>query len=83
MKRSEIKPGLKVRDTKTPEMVYTWISGGQFINGDLISFVCDNCSFPDQYLLQEDFELGGLPMGKFCIDCAGLNDLEPLVRLVK
>lgn len=83
VKRSEIRAGLRVRDSKTPEMIYTWISGGRFINGELISWVCDNCSFSDQFILQEDFELGGLPLGKFCVDCAGLDDLEPIVQLVK
>ena len=83
MRKEAIKAGLQVRDIRnTPDMTYTWISGGRFVEGELISWVCDNCGFPDQFLLREDIEVCGL-RGTFCIDCAGLDDLEPIAQLVK
>ena len=75
MRREEIKAGLQVRDNN---MIYTWITGGRFIDGELISYVCDNCGFPDQFVLREEIEICGL-RGTFCIQCAGIEDLEPLV----
>ena len=83
MRREQIKVGLQVRDIRnTPDITYTWVSGGVFVDGELISWVCDNCGYPDQFLLREDIEVYGL-RGTFCIDCAGLDDLEPIAQLVK
>lgn len=83
VKRDDITVGLRVRDSRnTPDMTYTWIAGGRFVDGELISWVCDNCGFPDQFLLREDIEVCGL-RGTFCVDCAGLDDLEPIAQLVK
>jgi len=83
VRREQIRTGLQVRDANhTPGMTYTWIAGGRFIDGELISWVCDNCGFPDQFLLRENIEVCGL-RGTFCIDCAGLDDLEPIAQLVK
>lgn len=81
--RNQIKNGLKVIDpVNTPGIVYTWITGGRFIDGELISYVCDNCGYPDQFMLREDEEYQGLRHYS-CIQCAGLDDLEPLVQSVK
>jgi len=75
MRRQDIRVGLKVADPKnTPNMTYTWIDGS--------SGICRVCDFPDQYLLQEDYELHNL-RGQFCIECAGLDDLEPLAEVIK
>jgi hypothetical protein len=75
MRREDIRVGLRVTDLKnTPDMTYTWIEGS--------SGICVNCNFPDQYLLREDYELHNL-RGQFCIDCAGLDDLEPLAVVIK
>jgi hypothetical protein len=83
VKRTDIKDGLRVIDTRhTPDVTYTWITGGRFIDGELISYVCDNCGYPDQFVLREDEEVHGL-RGTFCIQCAGLEDLEPIVSIVK
>lgn len=83
MLRNEIKDGLRVIDpVNTPGITYTWITGGRFIDGELISYVCYNCGFLDQFLLREDEEIAGL-RGTFCIQCAGLDNLEPIVQVVK
>ena len=84
VRREDIKAGLRVVDLRnTPDMTYTWITGGRFIDDELISYVCVNCGFPDQFMLREDNELAGLHRGIFCIPCAGLEDLEPIAQAVK
>lgn len=83
MRRESIRAGLRVVDLRnTPDMTYTWTTGGRFIDGELIYYVCDNCGYPDQFVLREDNEVNGL-RGTFCIQCAGLDDLEPIVQAVK
>lgn len=83
VRREAIRAGLRVVDLRnTPDMTYTWITGGRFIDGELISYVCDNCGYPDQFMLREDIEVAGL-RGTFCIPCAGLDDLEPIAQAVK
>jgi hypothetical protein len=98
VRREDIKAGLRVYDSRnTPDITYTWITGGRFIDGRLVYSACDNCGDIDQFMLREDqVVLPDIPivltakcrreptiLGTFCIQCAGLDDLEPIVQLVK
>lgn len=83
VRREDIKPDMKVIDpVNTPGIVYTWLTGARFIDGELVSYVCDNCGYPDQFILREETEYPGYRCYS-CIQCAGIDDLEPLVQAVK
>jgi hypothetical protein len=83
VRREDIKTGLRVVDLRnTPDTTYTWIAGGEFIDGTLYQHVCEACDFTDQFMLREDKVVRGKQM-ILCIECAGIDDLEPLVQAVK
>jgi hypothetical protein len=83
VRREDIKAGLKVIDpTNTPGIVYTWLAGGEFTQGALFYYTCDNCGNADQFVLREETEYPGYRCYS-CIKCAGIDDLEPLVQIVK
>jgi hypothetical protein len=77
MDRSEIKLGMKVIDRKLG-MTYTWIK--------YYGVNCSMCLFPATiYLYEDDVSLDNFrnpKREKFCIDCAGVQDLEPIVKAV-
>jgi hypothetical protein len=77
MVKDEIKSGLKVID-KTLNVTYTWVSGW--------TSLCSFCNYPDSFLLIEDEPIvnsfGDSYRGKYCVDCAGLESLEPIVKAV-
>ena len=83
MRREDIKSGMKVIDpVNTPGIIYTWLSGAVFIQGELVSYLCDTCGYPDQFILREEAEYPAIKIYS-CVQCAGIKDLEPLVQAVK
>lgn len=80
--REDIKPGMKVIDPiHTPGIIYTWLSGAVFVDGELVAYLCDTCNFPDQFILREERPYPEVRIYS-CVQCAGIKDLEPLVQVV-
>ena len=77
MDKQDIKLGMKVID-RTLNVTYTWIKS--------YGSVCDMCSYPDKFYLWEDEPIintfGDIYRGKYCVDCAGVQDLEPIVHAI-
>jgi hypothetical protein len=83
MRREDIKAGLRVVDLRnTPNTSYTWIAGAEFIDGTLYQYYCEACHFLDQFMLREDKVVRGHQL-ILCIECAGIDDLEPIAQAVK
>ena len=73
MKHEDIRVGMRVMD-KNLLVTYTWIKS--------YGSVCSMCGYPDQFYLWEDEPIintfGNSYRGKYCVDCAGIEDLVPL-----
>lgn len=79
MELHEIKVGMKVID-RTLNVTYTWIRSNNSI--------CYFCGFGCRgFTLWEDLPIintfGDVYRGKYCVDCAGIKDLEPVVQAVQ
>ena len=75
MFESEIKVGVRVIDP-TLKVTYTWVKGH--------NSVCSMCGFPSPLFLMEDESIvnnfGDMYRGKYCQDCAGIKDLQVIVK---
>lgn len=78
MKKEDIRIGMKVID-RSIDVTYTWIMSYRS--------VCSMCDSPSKLFLWEDVPIintfGDSWRGKYCIECAGTENLEPVVQAVQ
>jgi hypothetical protein len=77
MLKEDIRLGMRVMD-KNLLVTYTWIKS--------YGSVCSMCGFPSPLFLWENEPIintfGDSYRGKYCVDCAGVEDLVPLFTVV-